>query len=67
MIEYKGYTAVFEHDEKEDILGAWVIETRDQILQDDERSGPISCRVSIAPRQRWWRSTPPESTGGGAW
>ena len=32
MIEYKGYTAVFEHDEKEDILGAWVIDTRDQIL-----------------------------------
>ena len=32
MIEYKGYTAVFEHDEQEDILGAWVIDTRDQIL-----------------------------------
>ena len=32
MIEYKGYTAVFENDEKEDILGAWVIDTRDQIL-----------------------------------
>ena len=32
MIQYKGYTAVFEHDEQEDILGAWVIDTRDQIL-----------------------------------
>jgi len=25
MMEYKGHTAVFEHDENEDILGAWVI------------------------------------------
>lgn len=31
-MEYKGHTAVFEDNENEDILGAWVIDTCDQIL-----------------------------------